>query len=657
MPAVPLVFGMSATPERFDALVSGTSRSQRKVVVTPSDVRQSGLLKEVVSLLHPDEDQPADITMLEEAIEEWLNYRRQWESYCRTEGLPTVEPILVVQVQDKKGKSVSSTDLAQVVGTVDRMVGGLPDRSYAHTFDTESLEEMGVRSVRYLSPAEIVDDPEVQVVFFKTALNTGWDCPRAEVMVSFRTAKDATLIAQLVGRMVRTPLARRVDAIEHLNSVALFLPEYDRQNLGTVVELLTKDSGEYVPPVSVQTGRSVTLQRRAGTKKLFDAASKLPTYSVSRPRRMSQVRRLVRLATLLAANEIDEDAPDKATEVVVRAILEERGRLAGSGTFAKALDEHGQLDIRVVDFGYEKGTRTRTRSRTVSDENIDDLFAAAGRRIGDGMHLAFWRARCGKDDSLRRQAKIEAAVILSDSSALSNIQAAAEAVVGEWLRAHQNAINALDETSVQRYRAVRRTSTEPVLETLALRESIDVSRSDVKWERHIYVDENGEFAHTLNGWESMVVGVELAREDVLGWLRNIDRKTWSLAVPYRGADGLPAPFYPDFLFFRELDGEVVVDVLDPHLPTHTDAPRKAVGLASFADRHSHLFGRVELIIVVGGEIRRLDLKDERIRKRVVRVDSAQHLVDLYESGSSQESVQLQPCLMADKPRIVSDLRG
>ena len=31
---------------------------------------------------------------------------------------------------------------------------------------------------------------------------------------------------------------------------------------------------------------------------------------------------------------------------------------------------------------------------------------------------------------------------------------------------------------------------------------------------------------------------------------------------------------------------------------------------------------------------------------------------LYKSlGSSQESVQLQPGLMADKPRIVSDLRG
>ena len=46
-------------------------------------------------------------------------------------------------------------------------------------------------------------------MFFKMALSTGWDCPRAEVMMSFRRAEDHTYIAQLLGRMVRTPLARR----------------------------------------------------------------------------------------------------------------------------------------------------------------------------------------------------------------------------------------------------------------------------------------------------------------------------------------------------------------------------------------------------------------------------------------------------------------
>jgi hypothetical protein len=58
-------------------------------------------------------------------------------------------------------------------------------------------------------------------VFFTTALTTGWDCPRAEVMMSFRRAVDHTTIAQLVGRMVGTPLARTVEATSPQHGIAL----------------------------------------------------------------------------------------------------------------------------------------------------------------------------------------------------------------------------------------------------------------------------------------------------------------------------------------------------------------------------------------------------------------------------------------------------
>ncbi len=49
----------------------------------------------------------------------------------------------------------------------------------------------------------------MRVLIAKDAISTGWDCPRAEVLVSFRPAQDNTHITQLLGRMVRSPLARR----------------------------------------------------------------------------------------------------------------------------------------------------------------------------------------------------------------------------------------------------------------------------------------------------------------------------------------------------------------------------------------------------------------------------------------------------------------
>lgn len=42
---------------------------------------------------------------------------------------------------------------------------------------------------------EQCDLPLAELVLFKMSLSTGWDCPRAEVMMSFRRAADHTFIA------------------------------------------------------------------------------------------------------------------------------------------------------------------------------------------------------------------------------------------------------------------------------------------------------------------------------------------------------------------------------------------------------------------------------------------------------------------------------
>jgi type III restriction enzyme len=93
------------------------------------------------------------------------------------------------------------------------------------------------------------------VVFFKTSLSTGWDCPRAEVMMSFRRAEDHTYIAQLLGRMVRTPLARRIERDAALNDVHLFLPYFDDAAVKAVVEDL-KDI-EHTPPAEAGSSREL----------------------------------------------------------------------------------------------------------------------------------------------------------------------------------------------------------------------------------------------------------------------------------------------------------------------------------------------------------------------------------------------------------------
>src|SRR5207245_8980616 len=64
---VPLVIGMSATPERFHKVLEGAQRVTRPVEVEAEDVRDSGLIKDRIILDIADEDQPADWTLLRDA--------------------------------------------------------------------------------------------------------------------------------------------------------------------------------------------------------------------------------------------------------------------------------------------------------------------------------------------------------------------------------------------------------------------------------------------------------------------------------------------------------------------------------------------------------------------------------------------------------------
>jgi type III restriction enzyme len=198
--AVPLVLGMSATPQRFTNLLGNTNRTQRPVNITPEDVRSSGLLKDMIIVHSPRTNAPGDLTLLEHAAGRWKHFTELWERYCQREKeKEMVRPILVVQVEDGNDQTLTRTNLWDVVQVIERKTGPLALNEIVHCFQDQSDVQLAGHVVRKLEASRIQDAPDVKVVLFKTALSTGWDCPRAEVMMSFRRAQDATNIAQLVG--------------------------------------------------------------------------------------------------------------------------------------------------------------------------------------------------------------------------------------------------------------------------------------------------------------------------------------------------------------------------------------------------------------------------------------------------------------------------
>ncbi|MBQ7671158.1 MAG: DEAD/DEAH box helicase family protein, partial [Clostridia bacterium] len=136
---MPLVIGVTATPQRFDALVAGTSSTVQKVVVSPADVRSSGLLKDRIILHIPEIALTADMTTFESAVRNWLDKCAHWSAYCAKEtdsDDDPVKPILVVQVEDGGANEATHTDLGACISVIEEVMGRkLENGEVVHTFN------------------------------------------------------------------------------------------------------------------------------------------------------------------------------------------------------------------------------------------------------------------------------------------------------------------------------------------------------------------------------------------------------------------------------------------------------------------------------------------------------------------------------------------
>ena len=85
LPPMPVVIGMSATSERFNKLVEGTASTIHKSVVTADEVRASGLLKDRIIIVYPEENaHNKDMAILQAAADDWKNKWRNTAERCNT---------------------------------------------------------------------------------------------------------------------------------------------------------------------------------------------------------------------------------------------------------------------------------------------------------------------------------------------------------------------------------------------------------------------------------------------------------------------------------------------------------------------------------------------------------------------------------------------
>jgi type III restriction enzyme len=290
----------------------------------------------------------------------------------------------------------------------------------------------------------------------------------------------------------------------------------------------------------------------------------------------------------------------------------------------------GQITLNavIVEQGTWKEIQGQTITVPLDEKNIDDLFNRAGQRLGEGLHLDYWQTHYDQDeaDEMPSRSRLELFLMLQDEKTWKTLESVCGSRCEALLKQHKAAIKKLTTAEQEDYNKVNEIAKEPealsFLPPAEIMLSVDPTDPEFRrYDDHLYVDATGHFVAKLNTWEHPVIEAEIARADVVGWLRNVPRKPWALSLPYEHG-GEDRPMYPDFLVVRtEGDGHAMVDILEPHSPALADSYAKAKGLAQFAAKHKMDFGRIEVIRLVGKVIQRLDLMDATKRAQVLAVDS------------------------------------
>lgn len=635
---MPLVIGISATPKRFTQLLESDQldRTVYKVVIHPAEVRKSGLLKDRTLIDHPKAATHAEMTLMHEAAKCWAKMTEMWASYCNDEGEPRVWPILIVQVENGTDTQLTRTNLSDVLTAIEGAIGRrLNEGEVAHAMHDAGDMDIDGRRVRKVDPSRIEEDKSIGVVIFKTNLSTGWDCPRAEVMMSFRPAEDHTYIAQLLGRMIRTPLARRVEREASLNDVHLFLPHFDEKALDAVVAAL--QNPEDAPPADVGTTRDlVILKRRPGLEEVFEAAEELLTYRVNAARAQSPLRRYMAFARGLAQDGLDSEAVNESKKQVLTWMNEQVAVIRKSAGYETAFKSISEVVVKQASVDGGANVPGATYSIEASDMDIDSQFQESGRALSHGLHMTYWTAHSERD---ALDVKVEVILMTKNPEAMHVIEAKAESEFNRLYDIHKKEIGKLVEHRWTHYDRLRIATAKPTAVPWRLPDSINFRRkpTDHLWEKHLYIEDNGNFRAELKPWEAAVLREELVRPGFVGWIRNVDRQSWSLEIPYE-TGGKVVPMFPDMVVVRKIGEDYTFDVLEPHSPALADNFEKALGFAKFAEQHGHLFGRIEMIRAVEagsakGKYVRLDLNKMTLRKKVLLITSNPQLDALFSNDA------------------------
>lgn len=197
-----LTIEMSATPDKsldFDMMVK----------VSPEDVIEEGMIKKEILINEGlscfDDDETSSEQMILKAA---YSKRHELASLYKENGI-NVNPLVLIQLPSADKGEAKRESIEEFLGSQ-----GV----------TEANGKLAIWLSEEKINLELLDknNDDVEFLIFKQAISTGWDCPRAQILVRFREVKSLTFNIQTVGRVLRMPEGKHYD-IDTLNKAYVYV--------------------------------------------------------------------------------------------------------------------------------------------------------------------------------------------------------------------------------------------------------------------------------------------------------------------------------------------------------------------------------------------------------------------------------------------------
>ena len=188
-----IVVHISATPK--PEIVAKAADLNSYVTVDRKRVVEEGLIKEKV-ITQTEEDlqkfnkKDLDEVLLDLGLEKRNSLKTEYEKLGKK-----INPLLLIQLpNDDKERVQTGEKTKEQIATDYLKKMGVKENKIARWFDnypkTDGIED---------------NEDDNEVLLFKLAAGTGWDCPRAHILVMFRNIKVEQRYIQTVGRILRMP--------------------------------------------------------------------------------------------------------------------------------------------------------------------------------------------------------------------------------------------------------------------------------------------------------------------------------------------------------------------------------------------------------------------------------------------------------------------